>query len=79
MKDWKITSKFKYLVDHIRFKKRVGQEWYLAFRIPGDLQDMRVIHIMLKDGKFIRTLAAFEEVPEELKNEILMWRMGHKS
>lgn len=79
MKDWKMTSKFKHLPAHAIFKKRVGFEWYSVFPDVKSPQGIRISHKVLKGGKFVYECATFEELPQELKTEVLVWKMSRQS
>ena len=80
--EWKITNRGRYSWKRqIRMKQRKGKEWYIAHDGYGPKENMHVYHYIPETITRIvlrRQQVPLSEAPEEVRNEIMLWKMSQK-
>jgi len=80
VKEWKVTGRFKGRNGLITFKKRNSEERYKVLSDFLYKDSLLIIHMVpvfsaRKSQKFTRLYEGIKDMPEELQNEVLLWRM----
>ena len=80
--EWRITNRGRYSFKRqLRMKQRKGKEWYIAHNGYGPLEGMTLYHYVPRTVQRIvmaRERVLLSDAPEEVRNEIMLWKMTQK-
>lgn len=80
--EWKVTNRGRYRYNRgkeLRLKGRKNGEWYVAYKWGGEeLQFRHYIPETITKVVMRRQTVTMDELPEEVRNEILLWKMQAK-
>jgi len=80
--EWRITNRGRYSFKRqLRLKQRKGKEWYIARNGYGPMEAMHLYHYVPETITKIvlrRLLVPLSEAPEEVRNEVMLWKMSQK-
>lgn len=81
--DWKVTNRGRLSYKRmLRLKQRNGtretKEWYIAYEYSNRMALYHYIPEVITKVRLRRVSATLEEAPEEVRNEIMIWKMEQK-
>jgi len=80
--EWKVTNRgrrsWRYC---LRMKERKGGAWYMASVGYGPKEDLHLYHYVSETITKVvmrHKAVTLEDAPEEVRNEIVLWKMSQK-